>query len=51
MDRELKTEDINIRIENSIKQEFKLLCSKQDTTMSNKIMELIHKELEKDKKQ
>jgi antitoxin component of RelBE/YafQ-DinJ toxin-antitoxin module len=50
MDKELKKEDINIRIEKSVKQEFKLLCSQQDATMSEKIMELIYKELEQKNK-
>jgi hypothetical protein len=45
MDKELKKEDINIRIEKSVKQQFKMLCSSQETTMSEKIMDLIKEEL------
>jgi len=47
MDRELKKEDINIRIEKSVKEKFKQLCLLNETTMSEKIMELINKELQK----
>ena len=48
--RELKKEDINIRIENSVKQEFKKLCSSQNTTMSKRIMQLIIDEIKRETK-
>jgi antitoxin component of RelBE/YafQ-DinJ toxin-antitoxin module len=47
--RELKKEDINIRIENSVKQEFKKLCSTKNTTMSKRIMQLIIEEIKREK--
>jgi hypothetical protein len=50
MDKELKKEDINIRIEKSVKDKFKQLCLLNEISMSEKIMELIHKELEQKNK-
>ena len=46
--KEKKTEDINIRIENSIKISFKQHCLKENKTMSEKIIDFILKEIEKE---
>jgi len=42
MDRELKTEDINIRIEKSKKNKFKQKCLNENKTMSEMIIEFIN---------
>jgi antitoxin component of RelBE/YafQ-DinJ toxin-antitoxin module len=45
--KERKTEDINIRIENSVKTSFKQICLNENKTMSEKIIDFILKEIEK----
>lgn len=45
--KEKKSEDINIRIENSVKLKFKTLCLEENITMSEKIIEFISKEISK----